>query len=339
MSDASICQAKEKLSKLPKINIGFYPTPFHKLDHLSELLGINLYLKREDLSGFSPFGGNKIRKLEYIIADAIQKGFTKAITFGAIQSNHAMQTAAACRKYNLEPILYLHDEYDNATKQKFNGNFWLDSVLGAEIHTYPSKQEAEQNAIRRIEEESIYYIPSGGASIIGTAGFFDAFFEIQNQAFENNVKIDYIYHASGSGGTLAGLLAGKTVGQSPIEIISIAVGEKDDTYEETVTEKANQFLQLIDLPIRSSAQDIHFNREFYLPGYGLPNMGASNAIKLLAQKEGILLDPVYTGKAFQALLKHVEEGRIPQNSTVVFLHTGGSLALFSGTDVIGPWLP
>lgn len=332
-------QVRKNISKLPKVQLGFYPTPLHRLERLSAQLGVDIYLKREDCSGFSPFGGNKIRKLEYLLGDALERGCDYVITFGATQSNHAMQTVAACRKYGLTPLLFLRRVV--ASDNEWRANLLIDHIMGAKVYLADSREEAAQQAdeaVRRLEEEGhrCRVIPGGGADAVGSAGFIDAFCELSEQLHHvTNSSRSYLFHATGSGGTLAGLLAGKKLLDSQMKIISVAVGEKDDTYSSTIASLAVETAIRTGRQLQLTEKDLHIEHGFYRPGYELPNEASSAAIRLLAETEGILLDPVYTGKAFAGLFHYIQNGKIPKGSTVVFLHTGGTLALFAEQEIVG----
>jgi D-cysteine desulfhydrase family pyridoxal phosphate-dependent enzyme len=344
----TINEVKALLAKKPRQSLGFYPTPLHKLERLSDELGVNLYLKRDDLSGKSQFGGNKIRKLEYLIGDAKAKGCDVAFTFGATQSNHAMQTVTVCRSCGIEPILYLL----SIVKPDDRGpraNLLLDHLLGAEIHVIPIEAgETEAQAVERgyklafqhVEDltnkgKKPYVIPSGGADPVGTLGFLGGFAELTEQ-FQSigEGPVDYIFHATGTGGTLAGLAAGRLLLNSNAKIISIAVSHPDPNCEAAISVLANQSLELLAVPDRLNPSDLTIDWNYYEPGYEIPNDAGNNAILRLARTEGILADTVYSGKGFAGLLDYIKTGKVPQGSNVVFWHTGGVTALFAEQEII-----
>lgn len=340
-------EAAKYLESRPKETLGFFPTPLHKLEKLSKELGVSLYLKRDDMTGISLFGGNKIRKLEYLIGDAVAKGCDTIFTFGATQSNHAMQTVTACRKYGLKPILYLVAIVE-PSEQDLRANMLIDKVLGAEIHIVSmdgrTEEEADNLSVElaqkhrdRLEAEGrkCYMVPMGGASPIGSAGFVSAFVELSGQLTETCGKADYIFHSSGTGGTLAGLAAGKKLVGSDTSIISINASPKPASHYGKVARLATETLAYLGSDKSVSADDLSFDQNYYAPGYEVPNEGGSNAIKYLARTEGILLDPVYTAKAFAGMLDYIRTGKIPQGSDVVFWHTGGVTALFAEKEIVG----
>lgn len=333
---------------LPKVELGFFPTPVHRLTRLSAELGINLYLKRDDLTGPNLFGGNKIRKLEYLVGDAIAQGADTLITFGATQSNHAMETAVAARKAGLDVILYLETVTPNAADDD-RANILVDKVLGATIHyvSMVDRTEAEADEIAmtsaKAEAEKLaaqghkaYIIPVGGATPIGSTGFVLGVEELMKQM--PDTEIDYIVHGSGTGGTAAGLIAGARVFSNPdqpTEVLSMNVSPKSESHYQTVVDLANDALALLELPQTVSLADTHFDQSYFGEGYEIPTASASAAINRLARTEGILTDPVYTGKALAGLFDYVATGKIAQGSNVVFWHTGGVSALFAESAMVG----
>lgn len=253
--------AEKLFQPLPHVRLGFFPTPFYKLDRLSEKLGVNLYIKRDDFTGMNLFGGNKIRKLEYLLGEAKAFGCEYAITYGATQSNHAMETAAACRRCGIKPILYLTavvepDETD------VRANLLLDKILGVELHIVDIKpgeteDEAEARSFQMGAERAAelnasghpcYDIPMGGASVTGSVGFAHGFVEFQRQLEETGIRADYIFHATGTGGTMAGLAAGRKLVENPAKIVSVTVSYKNEAYVKKVEDLANEVLKKIDSP-------------------------------------------------------------------------------------------
>lgn len=344
-------EARKLFEKLPKANLGFFPTPFYRLDRLSEELGVNLYIKRDDFTGMNLFGGNKVRKLQYLMGDAMKRGCEYVFTFGATQSNHAMQTAAVCRRCGLKPVLYLV-AIVKPDAADVRANLLLDRILDAEVHIVEimegeTEEEAEARAaalardhMDRLNAEAgrtvCYEIPMGGASPTGSVGFIEGYVELEEQMTELGIRADYIFHATGTGGTMAGLAAGRNLMGAETEIISINVSAKDAEYPERTARLANESLKLIGAGITVDAdRDIHTDLNYYLPGYEIPNEAASEAIKLLAVKEGLLIDPVYTGKAFAGMVDYIRTGKVPAGSCVVFWHTGGATALFAEKEILG----
>ncbi len=332
----------------PRARLGFFPTPFYKLENLSRILNVQLYIKRDDFSGMSLFGGNKVRKLEYLLGDALSKGCDTVFTYGATQSNHAMQTVTACRRLGLEPILYLN-AYVEPNEKDIRSNMLLDRILGAEMHIVRS-EGSETEAVtearcfamgkehaRRLEAEGrrCYDIPLGGASHIGSAAFIGGFAELQAQCADRGFEPDAVYAATGTGGTLAGLVAGRRLLGAKAKITAIAVSDKKPDYEARCASLANESLKWLGSGERVDAGDFTVDRNYFAPGYEQPNAMATEAIRLLARTEGLLVDPVYTGKAFAGLLGHVRSGKVTPGSTVVFWHTGGATALFAEKEILG----
>ena len=350
MPTYTVEEAKNLLARLPRTSLGFYPTPLHKLERLSAELGVNIYLKRDDLSGVSTFGGNKMRKLEYLLGDALAQGADTVFTYGATQSNHAMQTVAAACKCGLHPVLYLVSVVE-PDKETLRANLLLDYIYGAEVHIVqmePGEEEADAEArsfamgaehVERLRAEGKhpYDVPMGGASPVGSVGFAGGFVELEEQCAAAGIKPDYLYHASGTGGTLAGLAAGRALLGADMRIVSVAVSPKDEDYESRTADLANRALGVIGASndVRVSAEDLQVERGYFAPGYEIPNEWGNGAIRRLARTEGVLMDTVYSGKAFGGLLDHIERGVVPQGSTVVFWHTGGATALFSEPQIIG----
>lgn len=341
--------AREQLEGIPKARLGFFPTPFYRLDRLSGELGVNLYIKRDDFTGMNLFGGNKIRKLQYLIGDAMEKGCEYVFTFGATQSNHAMQTVSACRRCGLKPVLYLvavvePDEGD------LRSNLLLDKIMGAEVHVVKiqpgeKEEDAEVRSVQMAREHMkcleaeghrCYEVPMGGASPVGSVGFIEGYVELIEQTVEMGLCPDYIFHGTGTGGTLAGLVAGRELIGWGKRIVSINVSWKDEGYPERVRQLANESLKLVGTDVRvEDCRDIHTDLNYYQPGYEMPSEGATEAIRLLAEKEGLLVDPVYTGKALAGMLDYIRSGRVPEGSNVVFWHTGGATALFAEKEILG----
>jgi L-cysteate sulfo-lyase len=339
----------ERLQKRPHVKLGFFPTPFYKLENLSRELGVELYIKRDDFTGMNLFGGNKIRKLEYLIGDAVESGAEYVFTYGATQSNHAMQTVTACRRCGLKPILYLTAIVE-PKEDDVRANLLLDKVMGAEIHIVSirpgeTEDEAEERSyamgrehIARLEAEGkrCCNVPMGGASHIGSAAFIGGYAELQGQLEDSGIEADYVFHATGSGGTMAGIVAGHKLVGSSAKVVSVAVS--DHPLEQYLREKcalANESLKWAGFDERVSESDFFVDRNYFAPGYERPSKAASEAIKLLAMKEGLFADPVYSGKCLSGLLDYVRSGKIAQGSRVVFWHTGGATALFAEKEILG----
>lgn len=343
-----IQQVRALMAQKPRANLGFFPTPFYKLERMSRALGVELYIKRDDFSGMSLFGGNKIRKLEYLMGDALDKGCDTVFTYGATQSNHAMQTVTAARKLGLTPILYLN-AYVEPDENDIRANMLLDRVLGAQMYIVKGldgETEAQTEArcvelghqhAQRLEAQGhkCYDIPLGGASVVGSAGFIGGYAELMEQCADMNLEPDHLFLATGTGGTLAGLAAGRALLGGGPRIVGVAVSEKGPEYEKKCANLANGALEWLGAPARVEDSDFTVDRGYFAPGYEQPNERATRAIRMLARLEGLITDPVYTGKALAGLLGAVESGQLAQGSRVVFWHTGGATALFAEREILG----
>lgn len=343
----SIEEAKKMLGSLERARLGFYPTPLHKLETISAQWGVNLYVKREDFSGITLFGGNKIRKLEYLLGDAKAKGCDTVITYGATQSNHAMQTATAARKCGMRPILYLTAVVE-PDQEDVRANLLLDRILGAEVHIIPLEGRTEAMAMEQAyamaeehrarltaEGHKVYNIPEGGSSVMGVCGFIHAFAELAEQAGDMDIKPDYLFTATGTGGTMAGLTAGKALIGSPVKVVGIQVSKKDESYPGRIAALGMEGLKLIGSGESYGPESFGVCPDYYGEGYEIPYKEANDDIRYLAGKEGLFTDPVYSGKAFHGMMDMIRKGIIQKGSTVVFLHTGGATALFSEKAIIG----
>lgn len=339
-------ELREMLNLMPKMELGFLPTPIHHLKRLSEIMGVKIYMKRDDYAGIGQFGGNKVRKLNYLMADAVKNHADTVITYGASQSNHAMQTAQACNRMGIKPILYLVDLLEGEEEPK--ANMILNKILGAEIILEPALGDTFSEGLKRCRAKAkvkmnklkekghhCYEIPMGGANAIGTMGFIEGFLEMKEQTEELEIHVEHIYHPSGSGGTLAGLAAGKKLTDSPVFIHGVGVGISHDRYDEEVSDLANEALKNLGSTLRVTPGDFQFHGEYGGEGYEMPTLEAEDAMRLLAQVEGIFLDPVYTAKAFSGMIDQIRSGVIKSGSTVLFWHTGGLQALFAEKEILG----
>lgn len=314
-----------------KFDLGFFPTPFQSLHNLSKKYeGYQLYIKRDDHTGLAS-GGNKTRKLEYLIQDAIDQGCDTILTAGAQQSNHCRQTAAACAIAGLECHLLL-----GGTKpEQFDGNLLLSHLLGAQIHFTSDNRKGEDLEIIKSELESIgkkcYIIPYGGSNLTGALGFVNAVGELKQQLQEENIQLDYIFFASSSGGMQAGLMLGIELFQLEVELVPISIDKEEingQSIQEIVLNLANHGAELFQLKKEFQLQNIPLNSNYDQDGYGNVTVKERFAIKELAQNEGIILDPVYTGRAFYGMLDCLKNQQLKPNAKVLFWHSGGFPATF-----------
>lgn len=331
----SLCkELSVALSRFPKVRLGHLPTPLEPMDRLSEMLGgPRLWVKRDDCTGLSS-GGNKTRKLEYLMADAQEHGADTIITQGATQSNHARQTTAAAAKLGMGCHILLEDRTgSNDPDYILNGNVLLDRLHGASVSKRAGgtdmNAEMEKLAEHLIEDgKRPYIIPGGGSNPIGALGYVNCARELAEQAVGMGLNIDALVHATGSSGTQAGLVAGLTAIQSDMHLLGIGVRAPQEKQEQMVFDLAQRTADYLGTGLKIDRSEVRANCDYVGPGYGLPTPGMIEAVKLLAQTEGLLFDPVYSGKGLDGLIDQIRKGYFDGMDNVVFLHTGGSAALF-----------
>ncbi len=314
-----------------KLSLGFFPTPIQELKQLSKTFSDHtIYIKRDDHTGLAS-GGNKTRKLEYLIKQAIDNGCNTVITAGAQQSNHCRQTAAACATAGLECHLLLGGEKPD----NYEGNLLLSSLLGAHINFTGDHRKGEDIETVRSELEKhgkrCYAIPYGGSNFIGALGFVNAIKELKTQMMAMALEIDYICFASSSGGMQAGLVLGKALYELESHLLAISIDKEGNdgiTLEDHVLGIVNEGLEKLHIATTINTSDIILNKDYDSEGYGKVTNNEVQAIHELARTEGILLDPVYTGRAFYGMLDLLRKKKIPSGSKVLFWHTGGFPAIF-----------
>jgi D-cysteine desulfhydrase family pyridoxal phosphate-dependent enzyme len=328
-----------------RVPLATLPTPIHELPRLRDALGgpgrcPRILIKRDDLTGLA-LGGNKARKLEYLIGDALDRGCSVVLTTGAAQSNHARMTAAAARAAGLKVHLVLTAE----ANPPIQGNLLLDLLFGAVVHYVPppadptlatSDEEAAKvadvMARLRADGERPYEIPVGGSSGIGVLGYTYGTREIVDQLSALGERVSRLYYASGSRGTQAGLTLGAKWCEASYAVYGVAVSGGESFKRERALRIANEAAVLAGLDTRVAADDLFTDQGYVGDGYGLPTPGCLEAIHLLAECEGILLDPVYTAKAMACLIDHARTRQLDPNVAVMFLHTGGIPALFAHSE-------
>jgi len=310
-----------KQNTIPKLSLGIFPTPIRRADNISRLLNTNVFIKRDDLTGLG-LGGNKVRKLEYLLADAREKHAEVVFTTGGAQSNHAMLTAAAAGRLGMKPILILKKR--GVTDRV--GNQLLEHLMGTEvIFMDTDSYEDIYREMDRLGAElgvPYYKIPCGGSNALGTLGYVDCAAEIRDQG----MHFDYIVCAEGSGGTLAGLALGAKLFLPGTKVCGMMVDT--DPFDEITPRLMRESAALLGESLEISRRDFEL-RNLCGPGYAIPSEEGNRAISLLAAEEGIFLDPVYTGKAFAGLLQMAEEGAFRETDNVLFIHTGGAGGLFA----------
>ncbi len=321
----------KQLSDFPRLQLGLLPTPLQKLENLSRMFGKEIYLKRDDLTGVS-LGGNKVRKLEFLLADALEKGARVLMTTGGAQSNHAMLTAACGNKLGLKTQLLLKKR--GVTDPV--GNQVLNGILGAQVEFFDTDKYSdiyEEMARRKaaFAKEGIvaYDIPVGGSTALGALGYVNCFKEILDQCAGCGFSPDRVVSVVGSGGTYAGLCAGADLYAPQVKVTGMAVD--DDPFEQICKQLKMEIGALLELDrvLDDSNVEIHYNCG---AGYGIPGPEDGEAVRFLARTEGVILDPVYTGKAFSLFLRMLREGAFEDDQIIVFLHSGGAGGVF-GIDL------
>ena len=330
------------LGHVPRYPLAALPTPITDAVRLREALGgpgvcPRILIKRDDLTALG-LGGNKARKLEFLIADALAQRADTVVTTGAVQSNHARMTAAAARVAGLRAVLVLTTK---VASPALEGNLLLDSLFGAEVRFVEAvdpmlavgEDEAVVAEVVRAEAaagRTAYVIPVGGSSAIGAIGYVTGTEELVGQLRAMGVAPARLYFASGSRGTQAGLTLGAKLHDASYTLWGVAVSAGEEEKIERARRVANEAASLLGVTTRIDLDDLFTDQGFIGEGYGIPTPEGLEAIDLLAATEAILLDPVYTSKGFAALVRHVRAGEISPEDTIVFLHTGGVPALFTG---------
>jgi L-cysteate sulfo-lyase len=311
------------------------------MENLSRLLGgPNLWVKRDDCTGLAG-GGNKTRKLEFLMADAQAKGADTIITQGAVQSNHARQTAAISARMGYDCHLLLENRTGSEDPDFLaNGNVLLDELFNASLHDFPAG--TDMNAEMQTLADSLedkgrkpYIIPGGGSNRIGALGYANAAYELNGQCNDLGLKVDTIVHGTGSTGTQAGLITGLTAIHSGISVLGISVRAPKQAQEENVYRLALETADYMGSASALSRQDVVANSDYVGAGYGLPTDGMIEAVELTARHESIMLDPVYSGKAMAGLIDLVRKGEFKTGENIVFIHTGGAQALFGYRSLFG----
>ena len=309
------------MNELAKFSLGIFPTPIHRLDNISRELGTNVFVKRDDMTGIG-LGGNKVRKLEYLLADAKAQGAKVVFTTGGAQSNHAMLTAAAAKKLSMTPILILKKRGVTARQ----GNQLLEHLMGVDVRFMDTDSyEDIYNEMDRVGQElgvPYYKIPCGGSNALGTLGYVDCVREIAEQGY----TFDHIICAEGSGGTMAGLALGAKLHMPNARVTGMMVD--NDPFDVITVKLMREAAARLGAEVEVSREDFDL-RDLCGPGYAIPSEEGNAAVSLMASQEGIFLDPVYTGKAFAGLVAMAKEGVFKPDDRVLFLHSGGAGGLFA----------
>jgi len=329
-----------QLSKFPRVSLAHLPTPLELMPRLSEHLGgPDIYVKRDDCTGLAT-GGNKTRKLEYSMGEALAQGADTVVTVGAVQSNHVRQTAAAACKLGLAcEVLLEHRVQDPSEIYASSGNVFLDRVFGANLREFPAGTDFDIEMAKVADEirengGSPYIVPGGASNTVGALGYVGCGIEMLEQFAEQDLDIDHLVTATGSAGTHAGLAVGIRGSGSDLPILGIGVNAPQDVQEERVYKLSLATADLVGAPGCVSREDIIADCHYIGPGYGKPTDSMNEAILMLARFEGLLFDPVYSGKALAGMIDYVRQGRFTKGQKIVFLHTGGSAGLFAYADTL-----
>jgi len=329
------------IARFPRIHCAHLPTPLEPLTTLTEMLdGPNIWVKRDDCTGLAG-GGNKTRKLEFLMADAREQDADIVITQGATQSNHARQTAAIAVKLGMDCHILLEDRTGSEDPDyKFNGNVFLDQLFGASMDRVPGGTDMnaameEVAAVLRDQGRKPYVIPGGGSNPIGALGYVNCALELLHQANSSGLQIDEVVHATGSAGTQAGLVTGFAGSNSGVPVLGIGVRAPRDLQESNVFKLVEATADYIGVSGAVSREQVQANCDYVGEGYGIPTPQTIEAIELFARAEGLLLDPVYSGKGAAGLIDLIRRGHYEKGQNIVFIHTGGAQALFAYLDAFG----
>lgn len=314
-----------------KVSLANLPTKIYKLERLSEKLKKNIWIKRDDQTG-TEFSGNKIRKLEYVFAEVIDGGYDTVITCGGIQSNHCRATAAAAVSLGIKPILLLRGE----SKSEIEGNYLLDKLFGADIRfcTPDEYRNSRTEIMENISKElsmvgkKAYVIPEGASFEPGCLGYYNCYHEIEEQEKQIGIKFDTIIVATGSGGTYAGLCIANKLSNYKRNLIGFTVCDDSDYFTDVVLKISPGAIKLIGQDCVITKDDINFNDKYSGIGYALSTPEELDFISQIAAMEAVILDPVYTGKAFRGMCKEIESGKFKDSENILFIHTGGLYGVF-----------
>ncbi|MHA1944686.1 MAG: D-cysteine desulfhydrase family protein [Candidatus Hodarchaeales archaeon] len=320
---------KFDLNSIPRTPLCVLPTPITKMKNLSKIVGANIFIKRDDLTGVA-FGGNKNRKLEFLLADALAKKANVIITEGALQSNHCLQTAACASKVGLDCELVLSGSIENT----ISGNLLLNKILDTTLHIVKDASQRQKMMKERATSlekmgKRVYLIPTGGSTDIGALGYINCVKEIQEFSKRKKINFHSIVIATGSGGTHAGFILGCKFYYPDCDVIGITVADNKQEMNDHVYRIIKDFQQ---------SQALHFDEDefkctiydnYFGPGYGVPTKEVIDTIKIVAKEEGIFLDPVYNGKAMVGLIDLFNKEILPQEGNYLFLHSGGGPSLFN----------
>ena len=328
------------LEEFPRVSLAHLPTPLEHMPRLSEHLGgPEIFVKRDDCTGLAT-GGNKTRKLEFSMGEAVQQGADTVITVGAIQSNHVRQTAAAACKLGMKCEVLLEHRVGRPSKTyTSSGNVFLDKIFGANLREYEAGTDfgaAMAEIADEIRENGgvPYLVPGGASNPVGALGYVECGIEMLGQFDQQKLGIDHLVTATGSAGTHAGLAVGLRASGSQLPILGIGVNAPQNIQEERVYKLAIETAAKVAAPDCVGRDDIVADCNYIGSGYGKPTESMNEAVLMLARLEGLLFDPVYSGKALAGMIDYIRTGRFVKGQTIVFLHTGGSVGLFAYADAL-----
>lgn len=318
-----------------KINYLNIPTPLHRLDRISEDLGINLYLKRDDITNFGT-GGNKLRKLEYFVKDALDQGATCLVTVGGAQTNHGRLTASVAAKYGMKAVIVAVDPYPG----EISANLLLDGIMGCDVylvqedgvHTEDELLQAQVDRITAEMEakgEKVYYIPMGGSNELGILGYYDCALELAEQTNSMGLDDVRVVTTVGSMGTYMGLAVGIANEELPLRLTGVSILPNELSAKETAEEYFDRVKAFYNLELEMNADSFDITEDYIYGAYNNPVKEVRDAIYYMGRKEGIIMDPCYTGKAFCGLLDMVKKGIIEKGENVVMIHTGGIPGIYT----------
>ena len=328
------------LTRFPRRRYTHHPTPIERLEHFSAALGgPQIWIKRDDQLGLTP-GGNKTRKLEFLVADALAQGADTLITCGAPQSNHCRLTLSAAIKEGLKCRMVIEERVEGSYDVDASGNNFLFRLMGVEdVVVVPGGSDLGA-AMQKVAADLAragrkgYVIPGGGSNALGGLGYVACAQELQQQLFEHDLQLDRVIVGSGSSGTHGGMVAGFLGNHIDIALTGVGVSRDPQEQAPLVRREAQAVCDLLELGVTVPEEKVHCVGGYWQPKYSVPNDAMIEAVRLMARTEGILLDPVYTGKIVAGLIGMVRDGAIGPDETVLFLHTGGMPSLFAYEDVL-----
>ncbi len=333
-----------KLENMKKIETGFYNTPIHKLENLSKKYGINIYIKRDDMTGYA-CGGNKLRKLDYLLSDALDKNCTVLLTYGGAQTNHGRLTAAVAARFGLKCGIIM----DGPAPKKATGNLILDKMMGADLFFMDDTDfKNEPGAIKAVRYkeltekttaevvkmyedrgEKVYLIPVGGSSPVGAAGYVMAAKEIKDQLEDMNLRMDYVFTGFGSVGTYGGLYLGAKYFNAGFKPVGVSVSHKNAGEIQEKIDFIKEADRFLELGVNVNPDDMLIEKGYVGIGYNVPDAETRKYVYMMAREEAVILDACYTGKVFRGMIDMIESGRITKDKNVMLLHTGGAPGIFS----------